>query len=65
MIIIAENLKKDAFVKFSRNGLAVFTVLTHTNLVAENLSQVIGSPVQAGDSIFSSQQSLSHTRHTW
>ena len=65
MIMIAENLKKDAFVKFSCNGLAVFTLLTHTIFVAENLPQVIGSPVQAGDSVFSSQQSLSHTRHTW
>ena len=45
--------------------LVVFTILTHTSFVAENLSQVIGSPVQAGDSTFSSQQSLSHTRHTW
>ena len=43
----------------------LFLLFLHTNLVAENLSQVIGSPVQAGDSIFSSQQSLSLTRHTW
>ena len=33
--------------------------------VAKKLPQVIGSPVQASDSVFSSQQSLSHTRHTW
>ena len=31
--MIAENLKKDAFVKFSCNGVAVFTILTHTIFV--------------------------------